>query len=306
MTMERDIARLADALEQCDSVILGAGSGLSTAAGLTYSGERFERHFADIIVEHGLTDMYSAGFYPFPTPEEFWGYWCRHIWVNRYMPIPKPAYDMLLQLVGSKDHFVITTNVDHCFQKSGFDKERLFYAQGDYGLFQCSIPCCQKTWDNYDHVRAMIESEGFGIEDDGTLVLPEPGRLKTAIPNSLIPACPECGAPATTNLRVDGRFVEDEGWHRAHDRYRECLETRVASGKRVLFLELGVGFNTPVIIKHPFWQMTARDDAAIYACVNMGEAVVPTEIGSRSICIDGDIDAVLRGSVALRGKGVFS
>lgn len=299
MTMKRDIARLADALEHCDSVILGAGSGLSTAAGLTYSGERFERYFGDLIAKYGLTDMYSAGFHPFPTPEEFWGYWCRHIWVNRYMPIPKPTYDTLLRLVGPKDHFVITTNVDHCFQKSGFDKERLFYTQGDYGLFQCSIPCCQKTWDNYDQVRAMIESEGFGIEEDGTLVLPGPGSLKTAIPSSLVPTCPECGAPATTNLRADGRFVEDEGWHRANDRYHEYLEGHVASGKSVLFLELGVGFNTPVIIKYPFWQMTVRNDAAIYACVNRGEAVVPREIESRSVCIDGDINEVLKELVAL-------
>lgn len=295
MSMERDVTRLADALVKCDSVIIGAGAGLSTAAGLTYTGERFDHYFGDLIARYGLTDMYSAGFYPFPTLEDFWGYWCRHIWVNRYMPIPNDTYDRLLRLIGHKDHFVLTTNVDHCFQKSGFDKERLFYTQGDYGLFQCSRPCCQKTWDNYDQARAMVEFEGFGIENDGTLVLPEAGSLKAAIPSDLVPVCPECGAPATTNLRADGSFVEDEGWHKANDRYREYLEGHAAPGDNVLFLELGVGFNTPVIIKYPFWQMTACNDGAVYACVNMGEVSVPREIEARSICIDGDINEVLIG-----------
>lgn len=294
MSIENDVKRLADALERCDSIVVGAGSGLSTAAGFTYSGARFESYFGDLIAKYGLTDMYSAGFYPYPTPEDLWGYWCRHIWVNRYMPIPKDTYDLLLQLVGPKDHFVLTTNVDHCFQKSGFGKERLFYTQGDYGLFQCSRPCCQKTWDNYDQVRAMIESEGFGTGDDGTLVLPKPGSLKTTIPNDLIPTCPECGAPATINLRIDGSFVEDEGWRAANDRYHDYLEKHVAPGKGVLFLELGVGFNTPVIIKYPFWQMTARNGDSTYACVNMGDVSVPSEIEDRSICIGDDINEVLK------------
>lgn len=303
MSIENDVKRLSDALERCDCVVVGAGSGLSAAAGFTYSGARFERYFGDLIAKYGLTDMYSAGFYPYPTREDLWGYWCRHIWVNRYMPIPKDTYDMLLQLVEPKDHFVITTNVDHCFQKSGFGKERLFYTQGDYGLFQCSRPCCQKTWDNYDQVRAMIEAEGFGIESDGTLILPKSRSLKTAIPSDLIPACPECGAPAITNLRVDGSFVEDTGWHAANDRYCEYLEEHVSTGKRLLFLELGVGFNTPVIIKYPFWQMTARNDDATYACLNMGDVMVPAQIEYRSICIDGDIIEVLASLFALQEKG---
>lgn len=296
------IKGLAEAVAACDSVIVGAGAGLSTAAGFTYSGERFERYFGDLIDKYGLTDMYSAGFYPYPTPEDFWGFWCRNIWVNRYTPIPKDTYDLLLQLVGPKDHFVITTNVDHCFQKSGFDKKRLFYTQGDFGLFQCSRPCCQKTWDNYEQVRAMIEAEGFGIENDGSLVLPESGSLATSIPSELVPTCPECGAPATTNLRVDGSFVEDEGWHQANDRYREYLKEHVSSGSNVLLLELGVGFNTPAIIKYPFWQMTARNENVIYACVNKGGIAVPEEIATRSICIDGDINEVLEMLVTSQEK----
>ncbi|WP_172136571.1 Sir2 silent information regulator family NAD-dependent deacetylase [Adlercreutzia sp. ZJ473] len=305
MPIEKGIKRLAHALKQCNSVIIGAGSGLSTAAGLTYSGERFERYFGDLIAKYGLADMYSAGFYQHPTPEDFWGYWCRHIWVNRYMSMPKDTYGLLLQLAGPKDHFVLTTNVDHCFQKAGFDKEMLFYTQGDYGLFQCSRPCCQKTWDNYDQVRAMVESEGFAIENDGTLVLPDAEDLKTAIPSDLIPTCPECGAPATTNLRVDGSFVEDEGWHTANDRYREYLGAHAEPGNNILFLELGVGFNTPVIIKYPFWQMTARNADAVYACVNMGDVMVPAQIEDRSICIDGDINEVLASLVASQEEGAI-
>lgn len=303
MTMKSDIDSLSEALDNCDSVIIGAGSGLSTAAGFTYSGERFKHYFADLIDMYGLADMYSAGFYPYPSLEDFWGYWCRHIWVNRYMPIPNDTYDRLLQLVGPKDHFVITTNVDHCFQKSGFDKKRLFYTQGDYGLFQCSRPCCQKTWDNYGQVRAMIESEGFRIENDDTLILPDAGKLATSIPSYLVPVCPECGAPATTNLRADGSFVEDDGWHKANDCYRAYLESHVLPNKSVLFLELGVGFNTPVIIKYPFWQMTARNAATTYACVNMGDVSVPRELEQRSICIDGDINEVLGGLAVVRKEG---
>lgn len=303
MIDERDISRLADALSQCDCCVVGAGSGLSAAAGLTYAGERFERYFGDLIEKYGLTDMYSAGFYPFPSPEDFWGYWCRHIWVNRYMPAPEDVYEMLLQLIGAKDYFVVTTNVDHCFQKSGFDKGRLYYMQGDYGLFQCSRPCCQKTWDNFDQMRAMVEAEGFGIGNGGALVLPNPSALKTVIPTELVPTCPECGAPATTNLRVDDRFVEDDGLRRARNRYYDYLESHMASGKRILFLELGVGFNTPVVIKYPFWQMTARSNNAIYACMNMGGASVPKEIGSRSICINDDINEALTRLLALRKEG---
>lgn len=294
---------LSDALERCDSIVVGAGAGLSTAAGFTYSGTRFERYFVDLMAKYGLTDMYSAGFYPYPTLEDFWGYWCRHIWVNRYMPIPRDTYDLLLRLVSRKDHFVLTTNVDHCFQKSGFDKERLFYTQGDYGLFQCSSPCCQKTWDNYDQVRAMVESEGFGIDGDGTLVPPESIILKTAVPSDLVPTCLVCGAPATTNLRADESFVEDEGWHAANDRYREYIEAHAADGDNTLFLELGVGFNTPVIIKYPFWRMTARNKDATYACINIGDVSVPKEIEYRSICIDGDINEVLEDLAALQEKG---
>ena len=269
-------ARLKAALDSADAVVIGAGAGLSTSAGYEYSGERFEKYFSDFEEKYGFHDMYSGGFYPYKTPEEFWAFWSRYIFINRYVDAPKPVYEELLKLVGDKDYFVITTNVDHCFQKAGFDKKRLFYTQGDYGLFQCSEPCCQETFDNEREIRLMYERQ-------------EDGR----IPSELIPRCPHCGKPMTMNLRSDDSFVEDEGWHRAAERYENFLRTR--DGLKMLFLELGVGYNTPVIIKYPFWHMTAKNPKAVYACINLGEADAPDDIAARSICIGGDIGTVLEG-----------
>ena len=266
--------RLKAALQDCDAVVIGAGSGLSTAAGFTYTCGRFEKYFSDFAQKYGIRDMYSGGFYPFPTQEEFWAYWSRYIYINRYMDAPKPVYDAILKLVADKDYFVITTNVDHCFQKVGFAKKRLFYTQGDYGLFQCSEPCCQETFENETAIREMVERQ-----------------KDMKVPNELLPTCPHCGKPLTMNLRSDNKFVEDEGWHRAAERYENFLRTR--EGQKILFLELGVGYNTPVIIKYPFWQMTAKNPNAIYACINQGQAVCPQEIERQAICIDADIDTVL-------------
>ena len=267
--------RLKAALQDCDAVVIGAGSGLSTAAGFTYNGERFEKYFSDFAAKYGIKDMYSGGFYPFPTQEEFWAYWSRYIYSNRYTDAPKPVYENLLQLVQDKDYFVITTNVDHCFQKAGFDKMRLFYTQGDYGLFQCSEPCCQETFDNESVIRQMIERQE---------------NMK--IPTELLPTCPHCGKPMTMNLRCDDTFVEDDGWHRAAERYENFLRTR--AGGKILFLELGVGYNTPIIIKYPFWQMTAKNPNATYVCINQGQAACPQEIERQSVCIHADIGQVLQ------------
>ena len=269
------IERLRAALDAAEAVVIGAGAGLSTSAGFTYSGERFERYFSDFAEKYGIQDMYSGGFYPFPTPEVFWAYWSRYIFINRYQDAPKPVYDELLALVRDKEYFVITTNVDHCFQKAGFDKKRLFYTQGDYGLLQCSKPCCQETFDNENVVREMLERQG-----------------NMSVPTELIPACPHCGRPLTLNLRCDDSFVEDEGWHRAAERYENFLRTR--SGQRILFLELGVGYNTPVIIKYPFWNMTAKNPNAVYACVNLDGADAMRGIEERSILIEADIGDVVR------------
>lgn len=267
--------RLKAALQDCDAVVIGAGSGLSTAAGFTYTGERFEKYFSDFTAKYDIKDMYSGGFYPFATPEEHWAYWSRYIYINRYMDAPEPVYDTLLKLVADKDYFVITTNVDHCFQKAGFDKKRLFYTQGDYGLFQCSEPCCQETFENEAVISEMVMQQE---------------NMK--IPTELLPRCPHCGRPMTMNLRCDDTFVEDEGWHQAAERYMNFLRTR--AGGKILFLELGVGSNTPGIIKYPFWQMTEKNPDAVYACINQGQAVCPPEIERRSVCVNADIGQVLQ------------
>ena len=269
------IKDLQTALSEADTVIIGAGAGLSTSAGFVYTGERFKKYFSDFAAKYGIKDMYSGGFYPFPTQEEFWAYWSRYIYSNRYTDAPKPVYENLLQLVQDKDYFVITTNVDHCFQKAGFDKKRLFYTQGDYGLFQCSEPCCQETFDNESVIRQMIERQE---------------NMK--IPTELLPTCPHCGKPMTMNLRCDDTFVEDDGWRRAAERYENFLRTR--AGGKILFLEFGVGYNTPIIIKYPFWQMTAKNPNATYICINQGQAACPQEIEQRSICMNADIGQILQ------------
>ena len=269
-----EIEKLRKALHEADAVVVGAGAGLSTAAGFTYSGERFQQHFADFINKYGFTDMYSAGFYPFPTEEEKWAYWSRHIYYNRYLPAPKPVYDNLLKLLKDKDYFVITTNVDHQFQKAGFDKQRLFYTQGDYGLFQCATPCHQKTYDNEDVVKRMIAEQ-----------------MDLRIPSELVPKCPVCGGRMEVNLRSDETFVEDEGWHAASERYADFIRRHLHDN--ILFLDLGSGGNTPIVFKIPFIRWTMQNPNAIYATVNLGEAFTVEQIKERSIVIDADIADVL-------------
>ena len=289
-SFSKEIDRLRAALENCDALVIGAGAGLSTSAGFAYIGPRFERYFGDFYAKYGFRDMYSGGFYPYKTLEEYWAYWSRYVYINRYMDAPKPTYNALFSLVRDKDYFVLTTNVDHRFQKAGFDKHRLFYTQGDYGLFQCSEPCRAETFDNEEIIKAMVRAQGYKIAPDGALIPPEAPKM--AVPTELIPRCPHCGRPMTMNLRADDTFVEDEGWHRAAERYEAFLHTR--QSLRILFLELGVGFNTPGIIKYPFWQMTARNPKAIYACINRGQTVCPQEIEGQAIRIDGDIGDVLK------------
>lgn len=272
---EMQIKQLKEEIETADAVIIGAGAGLSTSAGFTYSGERFERYFQDFEKKYGFHDMYSGGFYPYQTLEEYWAYWSRYIQINRYEDAPVPVYERLYNLVKNKDYFVLTTNVDHCFQKAGFDKNRLFYTQGDYGLFQCSEPCCEKTYDNEVWIKHMVEEQ-----------------KDMRIPTEWIPKCPVCGKPMTMNLRADNRFAEDDGWNRAAERYKDFVQSH--QNKHLLLLELGVGYNTPGIIKYPFWNITKQNPKAIYACLNAGQAVCPHEIEKQAICIDEDIGKVLR------------
>ncbi len=272
--MNEQINRLKNEIHTADAIVIGAGAGLSTAAGFTYSGERFRKYFSDFEEKYHFHDMYTGGFFPFENPEELWAYWSRFIYVNRYMDADNGTYKTLYEIMKDKNYFVITTNVDHQFQKAGFDKIKLFYTQGDYGLFQCSEPCHQATYDNEETIKDMME-----FQED------------MKIPSYLIPKCPVCGKPMTMNLRSDDTFVEDTGWHKAAGRYHKFLEEN--RGKHILFLELGVGYNTPVIIKYPFWKMTEQNPDAVYACLNFGEAYAPNEIEKQSICINGDIHQIL-------------
>ena len=286
-----EIAKLREILDSAECVVVGAGAGLSASAGFSYSGGRFRKYFSDFEAKYHFHDMYSGGFADFPSLEENWAYWSRFIYINRYLDAPLPVYEKLLELVRAKDYFVITTNVDHCFQKAGFDKKRLFYTQGDYGLFQCCVPCHKKTYDNEEIVRKMLISQGFGFKDsenkkDGGLIFPE-NPLKMEIPSELVPHCPVCGKPMSMNLRCDGTFVEDDGWHEAARRYQDFLEKH--KNARTLFLELGVGGNTPGIIKYPFWNLVHQNKNAFYASINMEKEEIPIEIKARSVLIKGDI-----------------
>lgn len=285
------VNKLRQALNRADAVMIGAGAGLSTSAGFVYTGERFDQYFHDFAEKYHFNDMYSGGFYPYNTLEEHWAYWSRYIYINRYMRAPKPVYDKLYELVKEKDYFVLTTNVDHCFQKAGFDKRRLFYTQGDYGLFQCSEPCHMATYENEDLVRKMVEAQGYVIDENSRLVLPEGIIPKMAVPSELVPYCPKCGKPMSMNLRADSTFVEDEGWHHASERYADFL--RRHQNMKMLFLETAVGFNTPAIVKYNFWRMTQEWKDAMYVCLNYGEAYAPDEIKKKSICINGDIGEIL-------------
>lgn len=289
---EDEIKLLMEVIENTDSIVVGAGAGLSTSAGFTYSGERFERYFLDFAGKYGIGDMYSGGFYPFPDDETRWAWWARHIYFNRYVDVPKSIYKDLLTLIEDKDYFVVTTNVDHQFQRAGFDKNRLFYTQGDYGLFQSLNPRNQNTYDNEEWVMKAMKAQGFVKNEDGVFDLPDGGRLSMRIPRGLIPRCPDDNSEVTMNLRADDSFVEDEGWHVASEIYYDFLSEH--KHRKVLYLELGVGANTPVIIKYPFWQMVNDNKNARYACINYGEAFAPKEIEDRSICIDGDIGEVIK------------
>ena len=290
-TRAEQIERLKHELKTADAIVIGAGAGLSTSAGFIYNGERFMRYFPDFAERFVITDMYSGGFYPFPDEETYWAWWSRNIYCNRYVKAPKPVYENLLRLVADKDYFVITTNVDHMFQKAGFDRKRLFYTQGDYGLFQHKRPTVQKTWDNEDWVMQAMAVQGFVKNEEGVFVIPEDGQITMRVPSELIPRDPEHGKAVVPNLRVDDSFVEDEGWHRASAAYADFL--RQHQGQHVLYLEIGVGSNTPVIIKYPFWQMTNDNPNAVYCCLNYNEAYCPRQIESQSICIDGDTGTLL-------------
>ena len=291
-TNDEEIKRLREAINNTESIVIGAGAGLSTSAGFTYSGKRFEKYFFDFAEKFNISDMYSGGFYPFPDDETRWAWWARNIYFNRYIKAPKPVYKDLLALIEGKDYFVITTNVDHQFQNAGFDKTRLFYTQGDFGLFQSLNRKNKNTYDNEEWVMKAMEAQGFVKNSDGDFELPKNGKITMRIPSSLIPVCKDDNYPVKMNLRIDDSFVEDEGWQIASERYYDFLDKHKRS--KILFLELGIGANTPIIIKYPFWQMVKENKNAVYACINYGEAYCPKQIKDRSICINDDIGDVIK------------
>ena len=283
--------RIREALATADAIVIGAGAGLSTSAGLTYSGKRFEQYFFDFIKAYRIPDIYTGGFYDYPTPEIYWAWWSRHIYYNRYIDPPKPVYKRLLELVKDKNFFIITTNVDHQFLRAGFPKERLFYTQGDYGQFQSPSPKVKKVYENEEIIMQMMKAQGFVRDENGVFQVPENKRITMRIPARLVPVCPDDGGPMVPHLRSDGTFVEDEGWNRASERYTDFMQRHMNGN--ILLLELGVGGNTPGIIKYPFWKITAANPKAVYACLNYNEAFCPKQIEAQSICVDGDIGEFL-------------
>ena len=274
---DKQVSHAAELIEHAEIVLIGAGAGLSAAAGLTYSGPRFTNNFHEFIEKYGtmyMSDMYAAGFYPFPSQEAKWGYWSKHSMINRFLPPALPLYTQLYELVKNKDYFVLTTNVDHQFQKAGFDQTRIFATQGDYGNIQCEKGCHQKIYNAEELFRQMDEA-----------------RKDCLIPSDMVPKCPVCGGNMTMHLRCDQYFVEDENWHEAAARYGAFLEK--IRGKKGVLLELGVGFNTPTIIRFPFEKMVRENRNLSLIRLNLKEAVVPESLGSRAVGMNADMANVI-------------
>jgi len=268
---EEQINRAAEYINEAEVVLIGAGSGLSAAAGLTYSGERFQENFKEFIKKYGVKDMYSAGFYPFPSEEERWGYWSKHVDMNRITPPALPLFQKLFGLVKAKIYFVITTNVDHQFHKAGFDETKIFATQGDYGYIQCARACHKKT---YNALKLFDQMNRI--------------RKDCKVPSYIVPKCPVCGGSMAMHLRCDQYFVEDESWHKSADAYGKFLSAHL-KGKKVVLLELGVGFNTPTIIRFPFEKMIHDYCNLTMIRLNLDEAFVPESFEKRIVGINDDI-----------------
>ena len=275
MDKNKLIQKLKEEIENSEYILIGAGAGLSTSAGFLYDGKRFEDNFKDYIKKYGFTDMYSAGFYNFPTLEEYWAYFSLYVYINRYDIEENETYLNLYNIVKNKNYFVITTNVDGRFADSKFDKDKIFAVQGDFSLFQCSKPCRQETFYNEKYIREMIKY-----------------KKEMKIPTELIPKCPYCGRNMSMNLRAGDTFVQDKNWDKQKSKYENFLKN--SDNSKILFLELGVGFNTPSIIKYNFWRMTLNNKKSVYASINLGECYGASDIEERSICIDADISEVLK------------
>lgn len=285
------VSKAKDLLKNADYVLIGAGAGLSTAGGFEYSGKNFDKYFSDFGKKYGFTDMYSGGFYPYKTLEEKWAFWSRYVYVNRYMnKNANKLYAQLFDLVKDKNYFIITTNVDHQFQLAGFDKNKIFYMQGDYGLFQCEVPCHNKTYDNEQLILKMLMSQNFLEKTNDGYTITHRSKWKMVIDSNFIPKCPVCGKNMTMNLRADDTFIQDNGLEEHLKLYEKFLcETK---GKKLVLLEIGVGYNTPVIIKYPFEKMTYQYENINLIRFNKDYAICPKEIKEKTILFDENISEI--------------
>lgn len=281
---EEQIKMAAEAVAKAQYILIGAGAGLSAAAGLTYSGRRFKDNFQEFIEKYGMTDMYSACFYPFPSEEARWGYWSKHVYENRIAPDALPLYKKLYGLVKDRKYFVLTTNADHQFYKADFGEEKIFATQGDYGLIQCMKGCHKMVYDDIDMMRQMHQA-----------------RKDCLVPSYMVPRCPVCGGPMNMNLRCDQYFVEDEAWHAAERRF--CAFLDECRNQKTVLLELGVGFNTPTIVRFPFERLAAGKRNMTLIRLNLEEAIVPESLGMRAIGINADIRRSVEDMLTAMEKG---
>ena len=268
------IIQAKQAIKQADYIIIGAGSGLSTAAGLLYSGEKFEKDFKEFIEKYHLDNLYSASFYEFKTQEEKWAFFAKMIKLNRYNEKTLKLYQELYEIVKNKEYFVLSTNVDGQFYNSGFDKDKVFEVQGDYSYLQCENACHNKLYNNKELVEKWLRN-----------------TKNCKIPSDLVMKCPVCGGNMDMNLRKDANFVQDENWYRQSEKYEDFLSR--SKGKNVVLLEIGVGFNTPGIIRFSFEQMTANIEKTTLIRINKDYPNPMLEIENKTISFDEDTNKII-------------
>lgn len=268
-------SKIKELIKNADAILIGAGAGLSSSAGIDYSKYSFSKNFPELVKAYGMTDMYTSSFYDFDSEEERWSYWAKHINYSFIAPPPLKTYKELYELVKNKNYFVITTNVDGQFEKSGFDKTRVFEVQGSYGKMQCSVGCHNRVYDNTKLVKKMLECKD---------------NLK--IDKELIPKCPVCGKNMEINIRKDSFFIEDDNWHYLNDNYEKFIKNNI--DKKMILIELGVGFNTPGIIRYPFDQLAYKYDNVTLIRINNKYPEILLKSKGKSISIAEDCTEAIK------------
>ena len=286
---DNDIKKVISYISNSKAIIIGAGAGLSTSAGFYLSGERFDKYFFDFKKKYNIQDMYSGSFYPYSKKSEYWAFMSRNIYLNRFAPMPKNTFNILYKIFKDKNYFILTTNVDHLFQKAGFDKNKIYYMQGDMGLLQCKHPCHLKNYDNYDIIKNMLLVQGFNFDEKGELFANS--NIKSEISENLIPKCPKCGGEMDFNLRIGKNFVQDEGWYKHQTLYTNFIDKY--KNDDILYIELCVGYNTPSIIKYNFWNKVYENKNAKFISINLEKNEVPKKIKDRSLIIMGDANEII-------------